>query len=288
MTTNQKYYDVEYTNSKYEYEPSISDALKHKAFKTAKNVVKKPLRSTFGLMQIGFISIIIYAVVLTNQGIDYKMSKPTVANAQTLTSQEFVQTAEIEPLKASDSEIPNKSDRATKLNNWIEAKQPNSPLNNANHDTGKILLEIESETKVKAEFILAKAYQETKLGTTGNCSRNVGSVGETDSRMAAGLRCQDFRSENQKKSISSDNHRATDDYLYKALRAIANTVNNKYLGNSTVLCQLARGYKGCTDEQIKAMNGKWYARNVDHSEALASILSDITGQSVDLQFSFKL
>jgi hypothetical protein len=258
---------------------------------------QKTLKTGLNMTHLIIIGTVIYGLALTNSNIDFKQV-PVIAQAQEITLDqsidEIVQTAEIEPLKVrnestSDTETASiRTDRATKLNDWIKAKEPNSPLNNANHDTGKILIEIETETKVKAEFILAKAYQETKLGTAGVCKRNVGSVGETDSNRRLGKFCQDFRSDNQKASIDRMEHYQTDDYLYKSLRAIAGTVNNSLLGNSTVLCQLARGYKGCTDEQIRAMKGKWYAYNTDHAQSVASILSDITGQNIDLQYEFKI
>lgn len=219
--------------------------------------------------------------------------RPLGAQAQSLSKQDIMQTADIKPLEVRNESIVVAetasilTDRASKLNDWIISKKPNSPLNNANFNTGKILLEIESETNVKAEFILAKAYQETQLGTLGVCKRNVGSVGETDNDRKFGKFCQDFRSENQMKKQDRMEHYQTDDYLYKSLRAIADTMNNQYLGNATVLCQLSNGYKGCNNDQIKAMRGKWYASNTQHSEKLASILTEMTSQEWNLQSSFR-
>jgi hypothetical protein len=234
------------------------------------------------------------------------LNQPSSRVAQ---ASEFIQSAEIEPLKtplsvpAFDVKKPDTGaplsnpptavktaltlDRAKKLNGWIKSKDPNSPLNNANFDTGQILLDIEKDTGVKAEFILAKAFQETKLGTSGVCRRNVGSVGETDSDRRTGKFCQDFRSDNQPKIMDRMEHYQTDDYLFKSLRAIANTMNNQYLGGSTVLCQLSSGYNGCNEQQVKAMKGKWYASNSSHSQALVVILKDITGQEWSLQSNFK-
>ncbi len=217
---------------------------------------RKAMNSYITLMIIASIGIGGYAQATDD--LKQRQSQPIVAQAQQLTasSGEIVQTASIEPLKPDSLKFPDNSDRATRLNAWIAKKQPNSPLNNSNFDTGKILIEIEEETKVKAELILAKAYQETKLGTVGVCKRNAGSVGETDSDRKLGKFCQDFRSENQAKSIDRMEHYQTDDYLYKSLRAIANTMNNQYLGSATVLCQLSKGYKGCTDDQVKIMHGQ--------------------------------
>jgi len=248
-----------------------------------------------------FFTIAYLALSLNPPTSSLNQPSPKIAQAS-----EFIQTAEIEPLATRQpfsgpqenqkldtnavtvNPVAVKSpERAKKLNDWIKSKVPNSPLNNTNFDTGQILLDIEKETGVKAEFILAKAHQETKLGTSGVCRRNVGSVGETDSDRRTGKFCQDFRSVDQTKSTDRMEHYQTDDYLLRSLRAIADTMNNQYLGGSTVLCQLSSGYNGCNKDQIKAMKGKWYASNPNHSRALASLLTDITGQEWTLQSNFK-
>jgi len=95
---------------------------------------------------------------------DLANQKPTIANAQTLTSQEFIQTAEIEPLKvrnesttATDTALIRTDDNYTRVFNYISKHNKDQAESMA-----KACLEMASFDVCRLS--LAISFKESKLG----------------------------------------------------------------------------------------------------------------------------
>ena len=108
---------------------------------------------------------------------DLANQKLTIANAQTLTSQEYIQTAEIEPLRVvGNTDKP--MDRATPTVEQVKAVigKNKSPI------SAERWIELSNELDMPLDFLLVSAFQESHFGTKGRAvqTQNIFNVGNTD------------------------------------------------------------------------------------------------------------